>query len=503
MKTLLAALVLSAVSARAEAACNRPVDPKKVVLMISFHDGAAEERGAAEAACARGERLVVLPKPSPEAQQVRSQYDAIMRRLVSLETAYERCSTEDCLNQITTQTHSIYGEAGPLGSRLEELRPDYLSQLQSFIESSRANSTKVSSMIISGHDGGGDYYGDYGSTNIAEISEMVSQNQGAFADTSTLLLMGCWTSPPDQVDQYRSIFPKLRVLGGFVGSAPASTREAAGTYVSGLLRGEKNLPRNNSRASVQAMINSVQNMNIVTSGVYINPACEETETSPAYYYISPANNSHEIPEGMRPGINVYQGQSTRDLACVRAFGGGDTGGSFDWNAILQYYQGEREPENNPELRGLYSFLRNNSHCFENEVSFAPVTPDQVLFLRFYQDTKKNFEKYFKAELETMYGTLEKLVEQSTNPQIKAEFQRHQKLLAPGLISMTRSQTLEQISGLQGIYDKIYSQKEQRDAADEQVQRTFESIDKHLYRLKCMPPTWHEYSEGESLAAPNC
>lgn len=484
--------------------CNRPQDPKKVVLMISFHDGSEEEKGARQAACARGETLVVVPKASAEAQRIRSQYDAIMRRAAPLEAQYERCNgNSTCEERLQAQYEQIEAQARPLQERLETMKPDYEGQLSAFLESSRANGAKVSSLIVSGHDGGGHYYGDYGETDISEISAMVAENQGAFADTSTLLLMGCWTAPPDQVEQYRAIFPKMRVLGGFVGSAPASTRIAAGTYVSGLLRGERNLPRQANRASVQAMINSVQHLNMVTSGVYVNPVCDEEGRSPAYYFVSPANSTDEIPNGMRPGLNNYDTGSNSSLACMRLFGGEGVRGTFDWNAVTQFFQGNVEPDGNAQLRSLYSTIRNNQSCLNEEGITSPFTGDQVLFLRFFQDTKKNFEKYFRNDLETMYQTLDGLVAASVDPAVKTAYEQHKKLKGKDLLSLTRSQTLQQISALQGVYDRLYQNRQEPTPQDDQVRRTFQNIDKHLYRLKCMNATWHEYAEGETLAAPTC
>lgn len=496
MKILLAALVLSFAATEVEAACNRRVDPKKVVIMMAFNSVGAEEQGAIDGACARGETLVIIPKRTEAFRRQEAARNAAQGRMNILANEYTRCQTDACRTQVETRFGQI---------RNDEEQPslDYKGDLQNFLEQSRANGIKVSSVILSGHDGGGHYYGDYGETTMAEISTIASENQAVFSNTTSLLLMGCWSATPDQVEQWRSIFPRVRVMGGFVGSAPSSTRAAAGTYISGLLRGEKNLLPQSSRAQVQAMINTVQHMNMVTAGVYIQPVCEDpTGRSPAYYYISPANDPSEMPEGMKPGLNSMATPDSLEASCMRAFGGENFRGTFDWNALTQYYQGDREPENNPELRGLYSFLRNNQNCFTAEHSTSPYSPDQVLMLRFFQDTKKNFNKYFKNDLEEMYRDLDAIIEASTNPRLKERYKKHQRLVGDSLLGMTRKQTLENVSGLQGIYDLAFRDRG-RTSNDAKVIATMQKIDQHLYRLQCLPATWHEYNEGETLAPPAC
>jgi hypothetical protein len=64
------------------------------------------------------------------------------------------------------------------------------------------------------------------------------------------------------------------------------------------------------------------------------------------------------------------------------------------------------------------------------------------------------------------------------------------------------ETNEQISVLTRMFDKIASASPDHPSIP-QFRETMRKIDTHLYRLKCMPPTWHEYAEGESLAAPTC
>ncbi len=498
MKTLVASILLIGLGTSAYAACSRPVDPKKVVLMLAFHEGGEEEKGAIEGACARGELLVMLPTVNPEdiknrvaeQERLRVQYDGIRER-------YDACAeAEDLACSSAIEPEFIRAEYAYYDS-LDGGAADVTKQLDDFLAQSKANGVKVSSMIISGHDGGGHFYGDTGETTIAEISGLVSQNSEVFSDMGPLLLMGCWTGTPDQVDQWRRVFPSMRVLGGFVGSAPASTRIGAGTYISGLLRGEKSLPRSASRSRVQTMLNQVQNLNIMTAGVFIAPNCVEQDASPSYFYISPATSADEIPESMRTGLANYVSTASMEDQCRATFEY-----DYDWETVMAYYSGEREPDNTPALRSIYSYLRNNEFCFTSGFVNPEITADQVLFLRFFQDTKKNIGKYLKADLDTMYASLDALVDASTDLEVKAAYRGHKKLNGDSLNGLTRLQTNEEIAKLTRVFDVIAGANSDH-ASMPQIRSTMTKIDTFLYRLKCIPPTWHEYAESEPLVAPSC
>ncbi len=457
MKSLALIFGLSFASLTSHAqACNQSVDPKKIVLMVSFHDGAEEEKGARLAACERGETLVVLP----------------------------RVTAEDVGN--------------------------YQEELATFLASARTNGTTVSSLIISGHDGGGEYYGDYGSTSVAEISQTVSENRSVFQDTSSLLLMGCWSAPPDQVSLWRTILPNMRVLGGFVGAAPLSIRESAGTFVRDILKGERRLDENASEAGVRAMLKTVEHMNYVTAGVYVQPnVCSEQNP---FYFISPANSADEMPEGMVKGLNTLADGSEREMACIKAFGRDGVAGTFDWNQITQYFYGQAGEETDPELRSLYSFLRNNKDCFSEGYSEGPILPDQALFLRFFQDTKKNFGKYFNAELGAMYSQIDSLVAATGDQELISQYSSHKKLMGDSLNTLSRRETLEEISKLTAVYDEVFARRYsqlswgERDELvkiDLPVHNMMYAIDRHLHGLRCMHGSWHDYSEDEVLQAPSC
>lgn len=499
MKTLFVVIILFLTIAQSYA-CDRAVDPKKIVLMLSFNNAAEEAKGASAAACSRGEKLIILPKLSPEFKALATELNRLNQRWAY---EYQACRSQACMDRVSSDDHPTYKAILNQEVRMKPFKPSLEKQLAALMEKSKDSNAKVTSLILSGHDGGGSFYGDFGKTDIAEIGNLVADNKETFNSMSSLLLMGCWSAVPDQIDQWKTIFPKVELIGGFVGSAPASTRVSSGTFIADLLRGEKRINPNSTRLDIKTIISGVRNINNMTSAVYVN-ATQCIDQEKGYYYISPAQTDSELPEEYRPGFAPYVPTSSQKQACENMFGTvtNSNQGSYNWTRLMRYYSGAAEPENNDELRSLYSSLRNMEYCFSQGFSKAVITPDQVLFLRFFQDTKKNFNKYFSKDLEELYTNLNVLVDESMDPALKLNFQGHIPLKGDGLVKMTRKQTLDQISKLQGIFDKVASAKPDA-AALPQIRSAMEKLDKYLYRMKCLPPTWHEFVQGEQLEDPQC
>ncbi|RPJ73234.1 MAG: hypothetical protein EHM20_12580 [Alphaproteobacteria bacterium] len=69
MKKLFFILIVLA-SPLINAECNKKIDPKKVIIFIDTNTATPEIEKAEAGACARGERLVVIPKNHKEYHQL-------------------------------------------------------------------------------------------------------------------------------------------------------------------------------------------------------------------------------------------------------------------------------------------------------------------------------------------------------------------------------------------------------------------------------------------------
>lgn len=490
-------------------ACDRPINNKKVVLYVGFHGGNEEIKGAIEGACKRGERLVAIPDISymKDLEKFKEQtgYNKSKTTIMKAYNAAQKCYAQqgNCVKEVQDYESKLAAftkAQGDLNSWENEHKEKgtSLEIITKKLEDFKANGTHLSSLILSGHDGGGHFYGDTDGITKEQILSLASKYPDEMNNMSSLLLMGCWSAVPKEVDEWKTAFPRLKIVGGFVGSAPAVERPAGGHFIADLLSSESKIGNNKDQNAVKNLLGSVRDLKTVTAGVYVDTTksgCNNvTENKNQYYFVSPALNETEIGEDL-VGLHPYKStaSSEAELQC-RVYSA-----QFDWKTIDSYFMGDKEPDNTPELKSLYSSLRNHEHCFTNHFVQTFHSPDQVLFLRFFPGVKQNFAKYFDKEMKDSMEEINNLLKTATNPDTKRAVEEYLKnpLTSESIAKMNRREILNAISKLDQIQWYAYSVRMP-------LSRKLSALANiHLYRLECMDPTWHEYIEGATLAPPTC
>ena len=176
--------------------------------------------------------------------------------------------------------------------RILEPNSDTQSELKDVLDKLKASKASVDSLIISGHDGGGGFWGDFGRLNKEQVFELANDYPGQFKYTTSIMLMGCWTAVSDEVEQWKVNLPSLKVVAGFGGSAPSAAQAAGGDYIAGIL---KNTPRfrGASEQSVMQILKSIPDINYITAAVYVDTskACQDSVETPAYYALFAQNEN--------------------------------------------------------------------------------------------------------------------------------------------------------------------------------------------------------------------
>src|SRR5690606_25008037 len=107
------------------------------------------------------------------------------------------------------------------------------------------NGTAITSLIVSGHDGGGSVHGDMSGIDKSEIlsslSEAYGNNKKLLDQLQSLLLWGCYTSTPAEVLSWKEGLPGLKLISGFHGRGPGNDKQAAHTLLKDFLIKEKRL----------------------------------------------------------------------------------------------------------------------------------------------------------------------------------------------------------------------------------------------------------------------
>lgn len=327
MKLLLLMLVCS--SFAFSQTCKTPVDKNKVVLFIDTNNSAQEIKTARAAACARGESLISLPHDlTPKSNVSADQFKAGLQHL-------------------------------------------------------KTKGMKPTSIILSGHDGGGSYSGETGYLTRKDITKTIEEFPEFKESVESLYLLGCYTGVKFEVFSWMAAFPKLRLIGGYEGSAPLSARQAGHDYLTALMLQEKKLSAESDSKKIQKALDAVKNINMLTSAIAVHaPACLDEKQNPLDFYF------RSKPES-GPRFEVLDSKD-----CVQRM----KELPKNISEFNKYYNGTSEiPADtaNGPLRQIYKFFRGSEHCFKDAQEIP--SGDQVLALLFYNGYTANFGSWIEKE----------------------------------------------------------------------------------------------------------
>lgn len=426
--------------------CTSKVDPKKVVLFVDTRDSKKEVLAAERAACRRGESFHRMGFPI----------------------------------NVKTYTQKLVGFA--------------------------RNDIAVSSLILSGHDGGGKIHGHAGGLNKYEaihgMKAAYKQKPELLNQLKSAMLWGCWTNGPGEVAVWRSELPSLHMVGGFIDLGPLNTAEASGTVLEGLLVKEKAITTAKNTDSVKRMIASVNNINVTYAAVYAT-ACDEN----LYYY-----NTNGIAAKSSPHFS----KGTHFVNYDDTFSCHEKPEDFEEKLKLLrgYYSGAIPLPNNTresELRKIYSYARNHSLC----LGYLPLfNADRIMLMAFFEQVKSNFAQTFQNEIAAAVNEFNALKKEMNSVGInkwdiapdlrdlKSYIQKGEKTFfaptAGNLAGKNRIQIREMIQFLDGMVKHSALKSPKMSASVAKLKSLKTRMDTYLYQLNpsCMEYLqWYVYSPG--------
>lgn len=428
-------------SSYALATCPNKVDDKKVMLFIDVNLGDPEIDAARKAACQRGERFEVVPQ---NYKDVTVFSDNITKLTAKQNTCiktrtYDKCGAEN------TAVEKAYSD---LRSYTEKQVP-IKDQVANKLAELNLEKVKLTNVSISGHDGGGSFGGYKGGFSRQDFATIMA-DYPEMNEVESLLLLGCYTGVRHEVFAWKAIFPKVKLIGGYDGSAPNSTRPQGHQYISDILTKEKSLTSLKNPAQVDNDVKSMlSGLNMLNAAIYINPACENNEDG--FYYASKLNRTFEKFE-----IND----------CEKIIG--------EMSALSIEYQkyesGELEPPTdtgpNGALRKIYDKVRTNEHCLaQGNYAFES---NSVFFLLFWEGLKKNFGEYYEndmLEAEKIIATIqpEDVIKnlEAKNLELQKQIEETEKQVAEYATDPTgvMKKYNEELASMQKSVDELYKSKE--------------------------------------------
>ena len=338
MKLLLAFSILLLSSHAFSQNCSRPVDKKRKVVFVAINYGPAEIQTAKRAACDRGEDFVlVMPSNSDK----------------------------------------------PIDALIKEF------------EKIKKLGGKPSSLIISGHSGGGQFFGETGNLSRSEIIGLFTEKFPEFREgLESLYLLGCYTGVKYEIFSWIGRLPNLKFIAGYDGSAPLATRSSGLNYLQDLMKQERTLSQQRNASNLNRTLGLVRSIEALNSAIYVKTdACKETDET-SYYFTSHSKNDARLSV-----LNLKD--CPQRLKIIQD----------SVQQVVKYYDGEVPlPEDSARgpLRTIYNGFRQGHHCIsEGDVDSIP-TPDQVMALLFYGAYSKNFAEWIKPSVEDFLKELDAL-----------------------------------------------------------------------------------------------
>lgn len=382
-KILLAVGSLAVFPLWAQSPCNKKIDPSKVMLFVDTNNSELEIETTRKAACERGEHLMVVPKNYKEYGKYTGPFNEATKRL-------ERCLKKPG-NVCANETSAVKEATSKMGSFIKS-QPQIQDGIREALNEIKAKNGKLQVFTISGHDGGGHFGGNKGGFGRQELQDIMKDYED-INNTSSILLLGCYTGVQKEIYAWKNIFPKARVIAGYDGAAPLADRPQGHQYLSDILLKEKQLL---SQADEKKLVNFTKNnfqaIDQLHAAMYIN--CEDDKE---FYFGN---------DGTRKTFKTF---NTKE--CLEK--------KSEVQAISQEFQkynsGELEPPLNTQgaLRQLYNKARRLEHCVEQ--LDVDLDVNALFNLLFYQGVKENFAAHYKDDLEEAAEILKDL-----NPTSMAE-----------------------------------------------------------------------------------
>jgi hypothetical protein len=479
--------------------CKTSVNPTKVVLFVNTNYSHGEADKAAHAACERGETFKMIP-----AEAISKEFE---RKEVALKNAWNAFD-KNCSFPLNPACHKKSQDLNQQTNNLDkekksaEVNPTKLNQL---LVGFASKNIAVTSMVISGHDGGGNIHGALGEVNKFDIIDAMKgsykNKPNLLAQFNSVFMWGCWTMGPSEVSIWKDNLPSLKMCSGFYDMGPLNTTEASQTVLHDLLVKEKSIVGSSEEAKVKNLISQVQNINQTWAAVYAEAKCGKN-----MYFYRTQGQSFSLDPNEDAGTHFVNfdksfdcHKAEEDLKNVRA-------------EFQKYFSGAvpvpADTRTSP-LRQIYAFVRSHSHCIKaNDL----LNGDRILMMVFQKAVNENFAKVFQKELAsaaTEFKNLDALLKSNPLPakykELKAYFDTKKGSFSlDHFPQKSRAEVSKMISFLDGLKKQKVVISEPALQTKMQSLRSIQTgLEKYLYNLDpyCMNALeWHEVKAGEKPEA---
>jgi hypothetical protein len=223
MKTILFLLLIYSSSSLAD------------VLFIDLNNVEMEIKVARDAAKLRGENLIVLP--SNREKYIDEKRNKLNRDYMAIESRYESA----CGDIETPKCSRLIDDLNKIRQKLEDLPgpAEYNSEeLKKEMQLVKGN---ISSIMISGHDGGGDFYGEMGNIRGESFLDILKNFKGN-KDVRSLYLLGCNSATTHTLGSiWKAALPNANFIAGYEHTGYLRDNGMGHSFIKKVMAEEKNI----------------------------------------------------------------------------------------------------------------------------------------------------------------------------------------------------------------------------------------------------------------------
>lgn len=258
---------------------------------------------------------------------------------------------------------------------------------------------EVSSMIFSGHDGGGYFGGRSGGMNKSEVREVMAKYPEMAKGVDSLILRGCYTATPGEAmslenDSWNGIFPDLNMIAGYIGAAPSSERIYSKSFIEEILSLESDIYMSASVKNVEKMFANISNSKWTSNSLAFKRCGDED-----YHYVArPLQHKGYGALTMDEILKICDKPTIqKHIETTRKY----------YEAFEEGYENPPVAHHGTDLREAYTYLNGVTHCsdFFDDIYLYP-SLQQTIKLIYFDYLKSNFLHHYGDDWKVAMSALE-------------------------------------------------------------------------------------------------
>ena len=269
--------------------------------------------------------------------------------------------------------------------------------LRKHLKALEQKNVDISSIVFSGHDGGGHFSGDTGSIGKGEMQSIVDEFPKLKESVKSIILRGCYTATPYEVlekddNSWRGMFPNINLLAGYFDGAPSSEKKESTSFVKEALELESKIYLEESVKNIGDMLSGISNSRWTTNAFAFR-TCHDQEFRYTERQLS--------AEGYLP-MNKEEIEKLCSYDDIR--------GAIE--VASNYFYAEKNGFENPplehrgtDLREAYSLLNHKKHCIKLlDLYLTPSLQSQIRLI-YFDYIKSNFLNQFGDKIKELEGII--------------------------------------------------------------------------------------------------